>query len=243
MRRRHVMTGLGLLCLPRLASANLPLITGRNVEISPIMLNLGGPGSTATCTVFNNGTAPTTSQIRLRRWTQVDGQDVLTDTNDVVASPPIMTIAPGAKQIVRVANLTAATGASELAYRMLLNELPEAGSLTNNGITVLVAFNLPVFIAGADAQPPQLTATFIQGVDGKPILRLHNDGDVHARLADISYTTKAGLIFKLPGLVGYVLPHSMRDIDLPNQQHLPSSGGVLTGQTQLQSSAMPIPLL
>jgi len=239
MHRRHFI--IGLACAPRIAFADLPPIQGRNVEISPTTLNLAGPGSTTICTVFNNGTEPTASQIRLRAWSQVDGQDVLADTEDVVASPPFMSIQPGEKQIVRIVNLSAQPAGSELAYRLLLNELPEAGSLTNNGITVLIAFNLPVFVAGVDASPPELSASFAQGVDGGPVLRFNNDGDVHARLADVSYCVETRPLFTLPGLVGYVLAHSTRDVPLPISGP-PPFGGLLSGQTQLEATSTPIQL-
>jgi len=239
MHRRQFIAGLS--CLPQIALADLPSIQGRNVEISPTTLNLAGPGSTTVCTVYNNGTETTSSQIRLRAWSQVDGQDVLADTQDVVASPPFMSLAPGARQIVRIVNLSAQAAESELAYRLLLNELPEAGSLTNNGITVLIAFNLPVFIAGVDAVPPQLSASFAQGAQG-PVLRFTNGGDVHVRLADVTYSVEERPFFTLPGLVGYVLAHSTRDVPLPIQAP-PPFGGLLLGQTQLESSSTPIQLV
>lgn len=240
MHRRHFIAGLS--CIPCLARADLPSIQGRNVEISPTTLSLAGPGATTICTVFNNGTETTASQIRLRAWSQVDGQDVLADTQDVVASPPFMSLPPGARQVVRIVNLAAQPSSSELAYRLLLNELPAAGSLTNNGITVLIAFNLPVFIAGVDAAPPQLSASFAQGADGNPVLRFTNGGDIHVRLADVTYSVEERPFFTLPGLVGYVLAHSTRDVPLPIPAP-PPFGGLLVGQTQLEASSTPIQLL
>jgi fimbrial chaperone protein len=234
MQRRPFFIGLGFSCAARAARADISPVLGQRVEISPTTLNLSGPGSTTTCTVLNNADAATSSQIRLREWYQAYGQDVLTDTSDVVASPPFISLDPGTRQIVRIANLTAQPGASEMCYRLLLNELPSAGSLTNNGIAMLIAFSLPVFVAGIDAAPPQLSAQFAQGPDGKPVLRLINAGDIHARLADMSYTVSGRVIFTLPGLAGYVLPRSTRDLALPILQP-PPPNGVLLGQTQLQS--------
>ena len=241
MRRRPLIIGLGLSCAARRAAADVSQLLGQNVEISPTTLTLSGPGSTTICTVYNNGGAQTSSQIRLREWYQSYGQDVLIPTEDVVASPPFITLEPGARQIVRVANLSAQPGASELCYRLLLNELPSPGSLTDTGVTVLIAFSLPVFVTGTDAQPPQLTASFGESTDGKPVLRILNSGDVHARLADVSYALADRQIFKLPGLAGYVLPHATRDIPLPVSQP-PPPGGLLIGQTQLQTVPTPIVL-
>ncbi len=241
MQRRRFCLGLGGSGLASAAWADVAPVHGQRVEISPTTLSLSGPGSTTTCTVLNNADTTTASQIRLRQWYQSYGQDVLAETSDVVASPPFISLDPGTRQIVRVANLTAQPGGAEMSYRLLLNELPSAGSLTNSGITMLIAFSLPVFVAGIDAAPPQLSAQFAQGPDGKPVLRVTNDGDVHARLTDISYTVGNLMVFRLPGLAGYVLPHSTRDLPLPVLQK-PPSGGVLRGQTQLQQTPTQIDL-
>jgi len=241
MRRRSLLIGLGLSGTTGFARADLAQAIGHNVEISPTTLDLSGLGSTTTCTVLNNGTVPTSSQIRLRSWYQAYGQDVLSATTSVVASPPFISLAPGARQIVRIANLATSPASSETCYRLLLNELPSAGNLTNSGVTVLIAFSLPVFVAGTDARPPQLTASFAVGPDGRPALRIVNAGDVHARLSDVSYTLQNRRVFMMPGLVGYVLPHSTRDIMLPLVT-MPQPGGLLAGVTQLQTEPTPIDL-
>jgi len=241
MQRRTFFIGLGLAGAARRAGADVAPLHGQRVEISPTTLSLSGPGSTTTCTVLNNADTVSASQIRLRQWYQSYGQDVLAETSDVVASPPFISLDPGTRQIVRVANLTAQPGGSELCFRLLLNELPSAGSLTNSGITMLIAFSLPVFVAGTDAAPPQITGQFAVGTDGRPVLRVINGGDIHARLSDLSYTLANRVIFRLPGLAGYVLPHSTRDIALPVLQ-APPPGGVLLGQTQLQQTPTPIDL-
>jgi len=242
LRRRPFLIGLGLFGAAGPARADLSPSLGHNVEISPTTLDLGSLGSTTTCTVLNNGTAQTSSQIRLRSWFQAYGQDVLTETNDVVASPPFISLDPGARQIVRIANLAANPGSSEICFRLLLNELPSAGNLTNSGVTVLIAFSLPVFVAGVDARPPQLTAHFTSGPDGRPAIQFVNAGDIHARLADVSYNAQGRTIFTMPGLAGYVLPHSTRVITLPVVK-MPPKGGSLLGVTQLQSEPTPIELL
>ncbi|MCB8881561.1 molecular chaperone [Acidisoma cellulosilytica] len=227
MKRRTVMiVTAGLLMETRLAFAQ-PGKLGQDVQISPTMLALGQIGDTAICTIFNNGTAPTSSQIRIKSWRQEAGQDVLDDTTDIVASPPFMTVQPNQQQVVRVANLSATAGATELSYRLLLNELPSPGSLTGVGIQMLLAFSLPLFISGSDAAPPQLQAQFLRGSDAI-ILRLSNSGDVHIRLADLAYHTKAGArVMELPGLSGYVLARSTRDL-YTKLSGLPPAGGRFT---------------
>lgn len=232
-----MMTGLGVLASTRLTHAASGK-QGQDVEIAPTMLALGDVGATAVCTIFNNGTAPTSSQIRIKAWSQAGGQDVLGDTGDIVASPPFMTVAPNQQQIVRVANLSAQAGATELSYRLLLNQLPSPGSLTGNGIQMLLAFSVPLFIAGADASPAEFQAQFLRGADGI-ILRLHNSGDVHARLVNLTYESVGGAsLMTLPGLSGYVLARSSRDFDT-RLTGLPPSGGRLLSSDGIAMRPLP----
>ncbi len=241
-RRNLLLTGGALCTLPMVARANYPGLQGQDVEISPTTLSLGSPGDTTICMVLNNGTESTSSQIRLKLWRQDQGQDVLEDTEDIVASPPFMTIDPGSQQVVRIANLGAVPGQYELAYRLLLNELPSQTALTGTQIQVLLAFSVPLFIAGEAAAPPNLTARFADSADGIA-LQIANSGDVHAKLSNLSYRSRSGSpVFAIPGLAGYVLAHSVKNISTRLKEK-PAIGGILVSQTQLTSSPTPIELL
>jgi fimbrial chaperone protein len=238
-RRNLILAAGGLVAFPFAARADESRIQGRDVEISPTTLALRGPGDTTICTVLNNGTAQTRSQIRLKAWHQVAGQDVLVDTDDIVASPPFMTVDPGQQQLVRIANLGATPGETEQAYRLLLDELPAPGALTGVGIQVLLEFSVPLFVFGEDASPARLTASFAES-SGGIVIRFTNDGDVHARLSNVSYTTSAGATpVRIPGLAGYVLPRATKDLGT-TLRGLPPAGGRLLAQTQLTASPVPI---
>ncbi|MCB8878293.1 fimbrial biogenesis chaperone [Acidisoma silvae] len=240
-RRNLILATAGLLASSRNAFAQKGQ-QGQDVQISPTMLALGGVGDTAICTIFNNGTQPTSSQIRIKSWQQNSGQDVLSDTSDIVASPPFMTVQPNQRQVVRVANLSATPGATESAYRVLLNQLPSPGSLTGNGVQILLAFSVPLFIAGADAAPPLLQAQFVRGAGGV-ILRVQNSGDVHIRLADVAYHTRGGAtVMRLPGLVGYVLARSTKDLDT-KLSNAPPVGGHFTISYNGVEKPLPVTLV
>ena len=82
------------------ASAVLLLLAGppaRAQALSVLPVNIFFlPGQKASSlTVTNMGTSETAIQIRAYAWSQKDGDDQLTDTDAVVLSPPLASIAPG----------------------------------------------------------------------------------------------------------------------------------------------------
>lgn len=52
--------------------------------------------------IQNQGNSATTMQVRIVRWKQEGGYERYTAQQDVVASPPIVTIAKGSKQLIRL---------------------------------------------------------------------------------------------------------------------------------------------
>lgn len=52
--------------------------------------------------IQNQGNSATTMQVRIVRWKQEDGHERYAAQQDVVASPPIVTIGTGSKQLIRL---------------------------------------------------------------------------------------------------------------------------------------------
>ncbi|MDO8774118.1 MAG: fimbria/pilus periplasmic chaperone [Burkholderiaceae bacterium] len=66
-------------------------------------------------------------QADLNIWSQkLDGIDEQLPTDDLILSPPIIKLAPKARQVVRLALLKPADASRQLTYRMILREVPEA---------------------------------------------------------------------------------------------------------------------
>jgi P pilus assembly chaperone PapD len=94
VRRRFAV---GLVATAIALSAAAPALAGASMQIAPILLDLQAPAAASTIDLTNQAPQPASIQVRVFAWTQVDGKEGLTPTNDVVASPPFATIAPGAK--------------------------------------------------------------------------------------------------------------------------------------------------
>ncbi|MDR3521333.1 MAG: fimbria/pilus periplasmic chaperone [Acidocella sp.] len=222
--------------LPKIARSE----TGTaSLQISPTTLALS-PGGVVTANLYNSGDATANAQARLKRWTQDDSGDVLADTDNVVVSPPFASLAPQASQILRIADLSTPASVSETAYRLLVNQLPSAGALSGAHVEILLAFSVPVFIAGSAQTPPSLSYAIVnRGAD--MLLAVYNAGGTHARLASLRLRAASGaVIMAIPGLAGYALPNAAAIIKIPAAQATAARDADLFLQTQLDSQPQQI---
>lgn len=126
------------------AAANASPVSSLEVAPTTLELNSGEPGLLY---VANRSTTPVTVQIDVYDWKQSANADKLELSGSAYVSPPLTTIAPGERQIVRI--LAVPTDArSETPYRVRVSELPDP-SVKANGVQVLVQFSIPVFVRGS----------------------------------------------------------------------------------------------
>jgi fimbrial chaperone protein len=185
-------------------------------DVNPIRVDLTGQSRTATVTVRNSGDDPVVVQISVQAWAQNAGKDVLTDTKDVIVSPPIATIPAGQEQIVRVGMRRAPDAQRELSYRMFLQEVPPPPRAGLQGLVVALRIGLPIFV-----QPRQGTgkAQLVWNLDmASPDtlkLKVDNKGSAHIQIATIELYRRSekDAVAGFSGLA-YVLPGQTRDWDL-----------------------------
>lgn len=194
-----------------LLSSSLTVASG--LQVSPISLSLQARENASGLTLSNSGNDKVRAQVRVYQWLQDDTGDQLTLSRGLLASPPMIEINPGEKQLIRVIRAKAppqGTGAVEDAYRVLINELPIKSDNQTTGLQFALSYSLPVFVqpVGVTKTSPQLQwSTHLQS-DGKEIkLRVSNRGNGHAQLAGLSFIDTAGKNTVInAGLLGYVLP-------------------------------------
>jgi P pilus assembly chaperone PapD len=81
----------------------------------------------ARLTLRNDEDTEVTVQTRVLRWSQNAGKETLEPTPDVVASPPAVTLAPGADYVVRVVRVSKQPVHGEESYRVIVDQLPRTG--------------------------------------------------------------------------------------------------------------------
>lgn len=211
----------------------LTIATGKVQAAATILLWPIDPwlGATTNATelwIQNQGNTPTTMQVRIVRWRQEGGLERYQQQNDVVASPPIVRIEKGSKQLIRLIKQVQVPAGVEQAYRIIVDEIPQPDSSDTPqiGLKIQMRYSIPLFVYG------QGITTYTNGANhtlvdtrdlswrvvrdnGKPALEVRNNGDVHVRLSQVSLGQEGQTRRIADGLLGYVLPHTARSWPLP----------------------------
>lgn len=193
----------------------------------------------------NRGTETANLQIRVFGWSQNGYEEQYQNQRDVIGSPPVAKIEPGQKQLVRLTRTKDVPPGQELAYRIIIDEIPSAqppsaeGGKTAAAIRFQMRYSVPLFAYGAglwskedstrQRDPkgiglPQLTWRTV-AVDGRPYVEVRNQGAVHARLTDVAIKQGGQNKPLAEGLLGYVLPGAVMRWPAP---------GALAGDSALQ---------
>jgi fimbrial chaperone protein len=203
------------------------------LQAAPTLVELAPGAGAGRMTLSNTGDAPLAAQVRVFAWSQVEGEDRLGATGEVVVSPAIVQIAPGASQMVRVVRLGAAPEARDASYRIVVDELPTPDETPETGIQIRMRYVVPVYVRAAKATPPALQCR-LQSAQ----LACSNAGGRAAQLGATRLVDGHGHAVALtPGLFGYVLPASERRWALDAAQV-----GKLTGELQLETRSNGQPL-
>lgn len=179
-----------------------------SLQVAPTSLTLQAQQNADGLWLSNSGDAPVQVQLRVFRWTQANGKELLEPTRDLVISPPMQTLPAGERQLVRLVRTKPIPPASETSYRVIVDELP-APNKEQQGLQFVLRYSVPVFILPETTTPiaPALRTRLVEGEDGLAAIEIENNGSEHAQIADLVFTEasdKQDVV--IPGLVGYVLP-------------------------------------
>jgi fimbrial chaperone protein len=197
---------------------------------NPIRLTVPAGANSTSLLLENTGDQPVLVQAELMAWSQQDGKDVLTPSQDLIVSPPIFKIATGASQTVRVGLLRPATGDRELTYRLFLQEVPPPRPLGEPGVGVALRLGLPVFVLPKGRVAPQLTWRVSPERDGLT-LSLTNSGNAHVQARECKLYREDGTLIGEQQLAAYVLPGQTRSWSIKTQQPWRGEKLKLTAQT------------
>ena len=164
---------------------SLPAATrGAEVQVNPVVILLSPAARSALVTVRNAGAEPVRFEVQVRAWDQSPaGEMLLSPTEDIVAFPPILTLAPGEERNLRIA-ATTPFGAVEKTYRVFVQELPPERPDAQPQVRVLSRIGLPVFLAAArPVARAEVDDLAVRG--GKVSFRLRNTGTAHVRPSSV----------------------------------------------------------
>jgi fimbrial chaperone protein len=167
-----------------------PVAWSGDFSVSPIRVFLDKDRKTEVVTVTNSGTVPLQFEIRPKEWTQNEaGEDIYTDTRDVLTFPRLMTLKGGEARDVRI-GMKIPPGTTEKTYRVFIAELPPQNSTddTNAGgtnVAFLISFAAPVFYSPIK-RGPTLEITRFDLADNRIDATLKNTGNVHLFVEEMS---------------------------------------------------------
>lgn len=169
------------------AAAVLFSVTAKAADLAvlPVRLNLSTSHDRDAITITNRGLENVVMQVETVSWTQVDSHDQYAPTKDVLINPPLFTVLPGQSQVLRIGLRKPPTGSREVAYRVLLREVPPpAGNASADpsaglaNVRLLLQMRLPVYVAPAKiVQKQQWQGR--RSADGSLAVALTNMGNVH----------------------------------------------------------------
>ena len=176
-----------------------------SIQVAPVSLELLAPTSAGTLKLENKGGKSIGVQLRVFHWSQVDGQEKLEPTKDVVVSPPMVQVASQAAVTVRVLRPNKSEIVGEENYRVLIDELPDPATRKNGVVSIVLRQSIPISFRSQTANAPQVAWT-VETNAGHSYLTAHNSGERKLRVSQLKLSASGGRsVVVSEGLVGYVL--------------------------------------
>jgi fimbrial chaperone protein len=220
-----IVVGLALLT-PALTYAS-------NLGVWPINPRIDAPASSSLIWVKNSrSTEPITLQARIFSWKQSDGADHTEPQDELVVSPPIVEVKPGAQQVFRIMNRQGVVDnvEHEKSYRLIIDEVPQKNKAPTSSLQFQMRYSLPLFVGMPSdlrnfsmnerlkTMAPQMRYRVIKETSS---LQITNQSPIHARISQLSASSASApkrQVAIADGLLGYVLPNSSRRWPLTKQQ-------------------------
>jgi fimbrial chaperone protein len=194
--------------------------------ITPVRIFMTPRDRAVAVTVTNDSDEEVVMQADLYSWKQKpDGSDDLVLTEDLVLTPPILKLAPRARQVVRLARLTPPPAGEQQTYRMVMREVPEARTGSQLQLQVALAFSLPVFIS-----PPGVKRDLQCGLERVAADTVRavctNSGNAYAQIRALELLDGRGVKVAARETGGYLLPSIKRAFDLKAAEGKIPAGGM-----------------
>lgn len=206
--------GRAALCAALLFLIVAPQVFAGMIGVSPLRIDFDDVHKSGVVRVFNTGETDMSMQVEARSWAQAeDGSDEYDSTSEVLAVPPIFSIAPGETQIVRVGLVGGQRPDRELAHRLFLTELPQpAFDPVGGRLRMRLIVSLPIFTAPAVA-PADADLEFVETTvnEGRLRARFRNPGNTHIRVQQVTALDSSGNEAEGSDAAVYLLPGATRD--------------------------------
>lgn len=208
------------------------------ISVMPVTIQMVPGLMTAALTVTNEGDSETSFQVRAFAWSQgPGGNDQLATSDELLASPPLGTIAAGGRQVVRLVLRRPAQG-KESAYRILLDQIPPPAS--PGTVRVALRLSIPIFAEPASRIAPHLQWR-VEASTGENRLVAVNKGGRHERVRDIVIAASGGGAPKVEANVSpYILAGATRSWKILASGLVPGASLLLTARADAGAIDQPV---
>jgi len=214
---------------------------GLSLTVMPMILDVRAPKVSDTITVRNNGRQPMKMQFRVYRWQKKNGQDMFAPTNDVVITPPFVTVRPGADGVARLVRVSQKPLTGEESYRVFIDQVPSSRVRVDvngvrSGVAMTLGQSIPAFFypasAGSAAGQSSAQAVFSVRPNGKNYeLTVTNPQAQRLRISEVELLAGGKVVARKKGLVGYALPGAQASFTIAGK------GGGAPDRIRYQSDA------
>ncbi|MGK7248032.1 fimbrial biogenesis chaperone [Acinetobacter oleivorans] len=200
-------------------------INAATIRLSPVNVEILSHQNASSISLFNQSNESTDLQIRVFEWTQKNGQDQLTPTDEIAISPPFLKLQPNDSYNLRVVRINPAPVSGEKTYRIIIDELPKPidSRKAAQGVNVLLRSSLPVFVVNKDAFTKLNWK--IDPNQEVPSLNISNIGNRHALLSNLTLVDKTenkNYPIKVNTVNGYILAEQARSYSINNFTYQPN---------------------
>ena len=198
-------------------------------SVSPVRIYMDPRDRATALTLINEGDEELVMQADVFLWKQKPGgEDDLTLSEDLFLSPPIIKLAPKAKQVVRLAMVRSPKSGPQLTYRLIVREIPEARPADKTlQVPIALAFSLPIFITPPNAKRDLGCALERASTDTVRVTCV-NSGNAYAHPREFILSNSAGEKMAGRDSGGYILPGITRSFDIKR-----GDGSVPAGKAKL----------
>ena len=185
-----------------------------SLQVAPISIEIAAQQQAQTLTLSNSGDSMLRAQVRVMAWSQAGGSDELQPTRLILASPPLVEIAPHGQQLIRIIRPDSAPATHELSYRLIVDELPDPEQADTSGLKLLLRYSIPVFVLPSGVVPAlartgTIAPTDLSSISARlrdGVLDVANTGVTRLKISGLAWVNPDGSRVTLhPGLLGYVL--------------------------------------
>jgi fimbrial chaperone protein len=177
-------------------------------SVAPTRVELDAAHRTAVVTLRNVEPKPLTVQVSITGWSQGAGEDKYEATRELLATPPVFTLAPDSEQIVRIALRRAPDAALERPYRIFFQEVPQAAAVGSNSLNIALRVGVPIFVMPSSKTDAKLRWEARHMADGKIAIDAINDGSAHIQVTGLELSATGATASRPISEVKYILPGS-----------------------------------